>query len=90
MSSAPCDTGAPRSMFAATTRPAVSAATSACSSAISDPVARMKRAIGRSMAATADTDTTGGDAFCSLALASPALQAPMTSAAAASSAMANE
>ena len=59
-SSAPCVTGVPRSIGAETTRPAVSAATSACSSAISVPVARMKRAIGRSVAATAATCTTAG------------------------------
>jgi hypothetical protein len=88
-SSAPCETGVPRSMPAATTRPAVSAATSACSSAISEPVARMNRAIGRSVAATADTGTRGG-AACSLALASPELQAPDASAATASSAMTSE
>ena len=46
------------------------------------PVARMKRAIGCSVAATAATATTGGAVFCSLALASPALHAPEASAAA--------
>jgi len=50
----------PRSTGAEITRPAVSAATSACSSAISVPVARMKRAIGCSTAATAETATVGG------------------------------
>ena len=80
----PATTGAPRSIWRATTRPAVSAATSACSSAISVPVARMNRAIGCSLAATGETATTGGDAGCSLVFARPELQAPATSAAAAS------
>ena len=53
---------------------AVSAATSACSSAISVPVARMKRAIGCSVAATADTST-GAGAGWSLVLPSAELQA---------------
>ena len=85
MSSAPCATGVPRSTGAAITRPGVSAATSACSSAISVPVARMKRAMGCSTASTGDTDTGGRSAAAaSLVFASPALHAD-TSAAAASS-----
>ena len=73
----PATTGVPRSIGVATTRPAVSAATSACSSAVSVPVARMKRAIGCSTAATGATrDDGAAPAVCSLALASPALQAP--------------
>src|SRR5207244_2232677 len=70
-SSAPCVTGVPRSIGAETTRPAVSAATSACSSAISVPVPRMKPAIGCSVAATAATSTTTGALGRSFPLASP-------------------
>src|SRR2546430_7523300 len=74
-SSAPCATGVPRSTGAPTTRPVVSAATSACSSAISVPVARMKRATGCSTAATGAASTVVGVAGRSLAFASPAPQA---------------
>jgi len=81
INSAPSVTGVPRSTGAETTRPAVSAATSACSSAINVPVARMNRAIGRSTAAAAATEMRGGAAACSLVLALPALQADATAAA---------
>ena len=63
MSSAPVATGVPRSTGVATTRPAISAATSACSSAVRLPVARMNRAIGCSMAATGSTCHGGGRRF---------------------------
>src|ERR1044071_7195639 len=51
MSSAPLLTSVPRSTGVATTRPATSADTSACSSAVSVPVAATNREIGFSMTA---------------------------------------
>jgi len=55
-------TALPRSIGVATTRPAVSAATDACSSATRVPVARMWRVIGCETAATGATATLGGGA----------------------------
>ena len=68
-SSAPWLTGVPRSTGVETTRPPVSAATSACSSAVSVPVTRMKRAIGCSVTAAGDTDTASAARLAILGLA---------------------
>ena len=54
-SSLPSLTRLPRSTGVATTRPAISAATSACSSAVSVPVTATNRVIGRSTAAAVAT-----------------------------------
>ena len=80
-SAVPSATGVPRSTGVAMTRPAISAATSACSSAIRLPVARMKRAIGCSTAATGETATALGASGASLDLPAAASQPVVATAA---------
>ena len=74
--SAPARTCIPRSTGVATTRPAISAATSASSCAMSVPLARMKRVIGCSTA-FAVSMRTGAAAFSTpAAFAAPPLPQP--------------
>src|SRR5262245_34331801 len=76
MSSAPSPTSVPRSTGVATTRPATSAETSACSSAVSVPVAATNREIGFSTTAAivALTVLTSFDAAARASLLTPGRQ----------------
>src|SRR5215471_18382885 len=78
-STAPAATFVPRSTGVPTTRPPISAATSACSSAESEPVTRRKRSMGCDLTVAACT-ATGAGSFGVAALVRSPLQAAERSA----------